>query len=140
MAKKQKAFDKVESALREAEAQGIRIVRMPMFDWTDLGEDKSKPRSCDSTGAVLIQMGYGKSVFDGVEYGTGVVRPEGWLLEMQHYLGVGVFWLYAHWMGWGQSRQLQVAVTNDNGDIVGWKDEEVSKATIRMAKKWVRKS
>jgi hypothetical protein len=138
VAKKRRAFDKVEEALRAAKAQGIRIVRVPMFDWTDLGEDRSKPRACDATGAVLIQMGYGKAVFDGKEYGSGVVRPKGWVVEMQNYLGVGVYWLYSFWLGWDQGRQIQIAETNDNGDIVGWKDEPVSKETIKLAKRWVR--
>ena len=57
MARKQHAFDAVTKAIAEARAQGIHIVRQPMFDWTGLGDDRSLPRACDATGAMLIQMG-----------------------------------------------------------------------------------
>jgi hypothetical protein len=142
MAKKQHAFDTVVKAIAEARARGIHIVRQPMFDWISLGGDRSLPRACDATGAVLIQMGYGKSEFTYSGrtdvYGTGEVRPKGWPLLVQNHLGVGVFWLWCFWMGWGYSNQMQVSVTNDNGDIVGWKDEEVSREAIKLAKKFCR--
>lgn len=139
MAKKQQALDAIEQAVREVRSQGIRIVRQPMFDWTGLGEDRSKPKACDATGAVLITMGYGKWSFTyngrTEVYGTGKDRPTGWPLLVQEHLGVGAFWLWCFWMGWGYNTQMQVPVTNDNGDIVDWKDEPVSKAAIAMARK-----
>jgi len=143
VAKKQRAFDLFEEAMREARAQGIKIVRQPMFDWTGLGEDRSKPKACDATGAMLIKMGYGRSeyTYNGKTevYGSGEVRPKGWPLLVQKHLGVGVWWLWCFWMGWDYGNQIQVAETNDNGDVVGWRDEEVSKAAIKLAKKWVRR-
>lgn len=138
MAKKKHALEAVEKAVEKARAQGIEIVRQPMFDWTGLGEDKSKPKACDATGAVLIQMGYGKCEWDGEVLGTGEIRPEDWPLLVQHHLGVGVFWLHCFWMGWGYNNQIQVEVTNKDGAHVGWKDEEVSKAAIKLAKRLVR--
>lgn len=140
MAKKQHALDAVQRAVTEARAQGIEIVRVPMFDWTDLEEDR--PRACDATGAVLIEMGYGAASFTHglttTVYGSGNVRPKDWPLLVQNHLGVGVFWLHCFWMGWSYNNQIQVAVLDDKGKHVGWRDDEVSKAAIRMAKKLVR--
>ena len=142
MAKKQHAFQAFEQAVIEVRSTGVQIVRQPMFDWTELGEDRSKPRACDATGAMLITMGYGKSSFtyggQTEVYGTGKDRPKQWPLLVQEHLGVGAFWLWCFWMGWGYNNQMQVPVTNDNGDIVGWKDEDVSREAIKMAKKFCR--
>lgn len=134
-AKKQHAFKAIERAVLEARAKGILIYRRPMFDWTDLGEDRSLPKGVDATGAVLLQMGYGKSDFYDATYGSGEVRPKGWPVLVQKYLDIGVFWLYSFWQGWDNGRTIQVAIKNDKGDIIGWKDDEVSKAADRMVKR-----
>jgi hypothetical protein len=143
MVKKRHAFTAIEQAVVEARAQGIEIVRGGcLFDWSGLGEDKSLPRACCATGAVLIQMGYGKSSFTyngKIEvYGTGKERPEGWPLLVQKHLDVGVWWLWCFWMGWDYHNQIQTPVKDKNGDTIGWKDDEVSRMAIRMSKRLCR--
>ena len=102
MAVSKKPVEKILKAVQEARDKGIQIVRLPMFDWTGLSdkENRSLPKACDSTGAVLIQMGFGKSVFYDATYGSGESRPEGWIILVQKHLGVGVFWLWCWWNGW----------------------------------------
>lgn len=139
-AKKQHAFKAIEKAVLEARAKGILIYRTPMFDWTGLSDgDRSLPKGVDATGAVLLQMGYGRCEFTyngkGDIYGTGEVRPKGWTVLVQKHLGVGVFWLWCFWNGWDNHRQIQVAEKDKNGDIIGWKDEGVSKEAIKMSKR-----
>jgi len=141
--KKQHAFTAIEGAVAEARAQGIQIVRGGcLFDWSGLGEDKSLPRGCCATGAVLIQMGYGKSSFtyNGKTevFGTGKERPKGWPLLMQQHLDVGVWWLWCFWMGWDYHNQISVPVKDKDGNTVSWKDDEVSKAAIKMSKRLCR--
>jgi len=140
MAKKKQAFEAVKRSVAEARTQGVEIVRRPLFDWT--GPSITKPKACDATGAVLLQMGLGASVvtYGGrvMTYGEGEPRPKEWPLLVQKHLGVGAFWLWSFWMGWAYDNQIQVAVTNDNGDIVRWKDEEVCREARTLARKMAK--
>jgi len=125
LAKKSHAIKIILQAVHDARQQGIQIVRQPMFDWTG-PEGFDKPKSCDATGAVLLSMGFGHK------------RPEDWPVLVQKHLGVGVYWLYAFWMGWSYARELQIDI--GDGHIIEWKPEQVSKMANKLAKQHVRRS
>lgn len=134
-----KALKLIEQAVQEARARGIVVWRGngAIFDWT--GPDKTLPIAVDVTGAVLLAMGKANStwVYNGktIFYGTGEPRERGWTKELQEYLGVGAWWWWRFFRGWSYSQQIEIALRNDNGEVVGWREDEVSKVANRMAKK-----
>ena len=86
----------------------------------------------------MLSMGYGKSVlrYNGLEYvyGAGKERPKGWLGEVCEHLGVTGFWLRCFGLGW-ENIQVYNPEVNDKGIVTGWKEDEVSKAAKKMAKR-----
>jgi len=131
----------IEKAVADARAQGIEIVRVPLFDWTDLGEDRSKPRACDATGAVLLSMGLGGTAvtYNGKTdvYGTGR-RARSTRARTRRPRGASGPARANPWAGWDNGRVVQVPVKNDKGETVDWKDDEVSKMANKMAKRLCR--
>lgn len=134
-----KALKLIEQAVRDAKEQGVVVWRGngAIFDWT--GPDKTLPKAVDCTGAVLMAMGMTKTVwtFQGrtYEHGAGRLRERGWTKELQEYLGVGAWWWWRFFRGWSYSQQIEIPVRNYSGEIVDWKEDDVSKVANRMAQK-----
>jgi hypothetical protein len=118
---KKKSVALIEKAIKEAKDDGIMIIRRPMFDWS--GPDKfEKPVSCDATGAVLLSLGYGYE------------RPKDWPVMIQKHLGVGVFWLWRWWQGWGYGNKMKL-VSGDNPNSAKMEDDPISVMADKLAKR-----
>ena len=136
------ALKLIEQAVRDAKEQGVVVHRGngAIFDWT--GPDRTLPKAVDVTGAVLMAMGRANStwVYKGktIFYGKG--EPRGGWSELTEYLGVNTWWWWRFFRGWSYSQQIEVAELNKDGNIIGWKEDDVSKTAIRMAKKFTTKT
>ena len=117
------AFSIIERCCDQVEAQGIQIVRGPLFDWT--GPDKNVPKACDGLGAVLWCNG------------GRVEKPWTALRKLLH---VDNFWLYRFCIGWDNQHQLVYYTDHpgrDGGPLVAHPDE-VSRLARRLSKERTR--
>lgn len=121
---KSQAFSIIENAILVAKQQGIEIVRNPLFDWT--GPDKSIPKACDSTGAVLLTLHLEK-------------RPKGWIYSLADHLGVNSYWIWCFWHGWDHGHIILNPIKNDKNIITNWSEDDISKNADKMAKRFCGK-
>lgn len=125
------AFSTVGACCDEAAAQGIRIVRGALFDWT--GPDPLKPIACDGLGAVMWCMGH---VDVSKSWPDRAPRP---FSTVGQILRVDSFWLYRFCIGWDNWHRLIVYTEGKDGTLIPH-DDDVSFMAIKLSKEKTRRS
>lgn len=118
---------------------GIKLCRGETFSWTGFShqttldqEGKTQdvnnkifiPKTANALGSVLFR--------NGKEFS---ITP--WS-DLEKILNVNSHWLYRFSIGWNQRHILSYAVTNQNGDIVKWSDDDVCIAAKSLSKEMVK--
>lgn len=120
----------LRSCLDKISKHKIKIIRGPLFDWTQPGNSfpihSALPTACDAIGAIMVCHGW---TFD-VEYGF---KP-GWLSKIYDLLDVDLIWLHKFCLGWDQNFQVQIEVTVKKKSY--FVEDEVSKMGIILAKEY----
>jgi hypothetical protein len=130
------SFYYIKESCLLAKKLGIKLSRFSTYDWVGLtwekiAEQEGKeqvakiliPKSCSALGAVLYRHNREFSL-----------KP--WT-DLQKILDVNDHWLYRFTIGWGQRTILSAGVTNQNGDIVRWIEDDVSKIARDLSKELV---
>lgn len=130
------SFSFIKESCLCVKSQNINLARFAMFDWTgfsfekiieqDGKEHEQKifiPKSCTALGAVLFLSGkeFSKTPWS----------------DLQKLLDVNAHWLYRFTIGWGQRTILFAAITNQNGDIVRWAEDDVSRIARDLSKELI---
>ena len=124
-------FTVIREACGEATLRGIRLDRGATFDYTGCRLTVKGigpwcgplPKACNALGAVLLSRGVQFSRFP-------------WTF-LKNHLDVWDHWLYRFSIGWDQRHVLQVAITNKNGDIIDWINDDVSLMARNLSKELV---
>ena len=106
----------IERAVRAAKSRGINIARRATFDWYG---DEKLPRSCNATGAVLLEMGLGRGL------------PQDWPVLMREHLGCSKHDLYKLYCGWNVGNVIQVERDGDGR----YRDDALSLEMNRLARR-----
>ena len=112
----------IEKSIVIARSMGIRIIRGPLFSWSD---GKPLPDACDCFGAVLVA--HNKAFRD---------FPKGWLKELcVDILRKDTFWWWRFNYGFNQMSSLFVIRTQGFTGFEYIEEDDVSLRGMRLAKR-----
>ena len=114
----------IETAIKEAKAKGVLIVRGPCFWWTGQGhETDALPKACSAYGAVLMHL--------------GLWLEPGSLRAVCEHLNVSPQWIYRFSIGFDNQHQLFINAAKKDTDKPIWVADEVCKMGLSLSKKYV---